>query len=147
MFSFSIMDIAIDAAKRASTAEEVPVGAVIAIGNEIISVAYNRVIEMHDPTAHAEVLAIRDACQKLKTCMLTDCQMYVTLEPCAMCTKAILLSRIKKIYFGAYNFKTGAIFHGENMLYSKQNILEVIGGVKERECSDVLRDFFMARRS
>lgn len=146
MFDFDFMDIAINASRSASVNEEVPVGAVITRGGDVISVAYNRVIEMHDPTAHAEVLAIREACSKLETCMLTDCQMYVTLEPCAMCTKAILLSRIKKVYFGAYNFKTGAIFHGENMLYSKQNILEVIGGVKERECSDVLRDFFVARR-
>ena len=146
MFDFDFMDIEINASRKASVNEEVPVGAVITRGNKVISVAYNKVIEMHDPTAHAEILAIREACSKLETCMLTDCQMYVTLEPCAMCTKAILLSRIKKVYFGAYNFKTGAIFHGENMLYSKQNILEVIGGVKERECSDVLRDFFIARR-
>ncbi len=146
MFDCSRMDIAVKAAVTALSEGEVPIGAAIFKNGNSIAVEHNRVIALCDPTAHAEVLAIRRACQLLKTNILIDCVMYVTLEPCAMCAKAIMLSKISKIYFGAYNFKTGAIFHGENMIHLHQNILEVIGGVKETECSQVLKHFFLTRR-
>lgn len=146
MFDFSLMDIALQEAEIARSCGEVPIGAAVYRAGKLIASDHNRVISLNDPTAHAEVLTIRRACKKLKTHMLIDCEMYITLEPCALCTKAIMLSRIKKIYFGAYNLKTGAVFHGENMLCLHQNILEVIGGVKEDECSQRLKRFFMTRR-
>lgn len=140
------MRIAISAAYEADRKGEIPIGAVIVSNGEVISAAHNLVISHNDPTAHAEVVAIREACIKLHTHMLGDCEMYVTLEPCAMCAKAILLARMKKLYFGAYNFKTGSIFHGENMVYLFENLLEVIGGVEETACSLILKRFFEARR-
>lgn len=146
MFDFSPMDTALQEADVASAEGEVPVGAAVLKGNELIARGHNRVIALNDPTAHAEVLAIRQACERLKTHMLIDCAIYVTLEPCALCVKAIMLSRIKKIYFGAYNIKTGAVFHGENMLCLHQNMLEVIGGIREIECSQSLDKFFLAHR-
>lgn len=146
MFDFSPMDTALQEADVAFAEGEVPVGAAVLKGNELIARGHNRVIALSDPTAHAEVLAIRQACERLKTHMLIDCAIYVTLEPCALCVKAIMLSRIKKIYFGAYNIKTGAVFHGENMLCLHQNMLEVIGGIREIECSQSLDKFFLAHR-
>ena len=146
MFDFSMMDVALREADIALSEGEVPIGAAIFKGNELISSGHNRLISLNDPTAHAEVVAIRDACKRLKTHMLSDCVIYVTLEPCALCTKAIMLARMRKICFGAYNFKTGAVFHGENMLYLHKNILEVIGGIREIECSQSLKKFFLARR-
>lgn len=140
------MRIAISAAYEADQKGEVPIGAVIVRNGEVISAAHNLVISNNDPTAHAEVVAIREACRKLHTHILDDCEMYVTLEPCAMCAKAILLARMKKLYFGAYNFKAGSIFHGENMVHLFENLLEVIGGVEETTCSLILKRFFEARR-
>lgn len=146
MFRFSLMDLAIDQAVKAELVGEVPVGAVISYHQTPLSFAHNMVIANADPTAHAEILAIRQACELLNTHILAGCSMYVTLEPCAMCAKAISLARISKLYFGAYDFKTSAVFHGENMLYCRRDMPEVIGGVKEQQCSSMLTDFFIARR-
>lgn len=141
------MDIAIEEANIALKENEVPVGAVIVLGNVVIARAHNEVEQLKDPTAHAEILAIRRACKKLNSCYLDECKIFVTLEPCSMCLKAIFLSKIKKIYFGAYSFNTGAIFHKENMVQCKGNYdMKVVGGFKETSCSDLLKNFFLAKR-
>lgn len=143
----AFMDFAIEHARLAFENDEVPVGAVIVRDEKVISSAHNQVRTLCDPTAHAEILSIREACKKLNSCYLDDCELFVTLEPCAMCAKAILLSRIKKIYFGAYSFKTGAIFHNQNMLqYDDFLNMKVVGGFRETSCSDLLKMFFEAKR-
>ncbi len=126
---------------------EVPVGATIVQNNKLITSAHNLVMTNNDSTAHAEIIAIRNACNKLETHRLDDCEIFVTLEPCAMCMKAILLAKIKKLYFGAYSFKTGAVFHGESMVQCYKSFdLKVVGGLKETECSVLLKDFFSSIR-
>lgn len=122
--------------------EEVPVGAVIVHNERIIAKAHNLTRNSHDPTAHAEIIAIRKAALKLRTSYLIDCSIYVTLEPCAMCAQALLWSRISKLYFGAYNLRCGAI-ESKNNNYSK---LEAYGGIKEQEASKLLIEFFSRRR-
>lgn len=141
------MNLALEQARLAFEKDEVPVGAVIVRDQQVIAATYNQVLTLCDPTAHAEILAIRKACKKLNTCYLNECNMFVTLEPCAMCAKAIWLSRIKKIYFGAYSFKTGAIFHNQNVLqYDDFFDMKVVGGFKETSCGDLLKMFFKAKR-
>ena len=141
------MDAAISQAKIACKIGEVPVGATIVQNNRIIAASHNLVVTNNDATAHAEILSIRDACNKLETHRLDDCEIFVTLEPCAMCMKAIILAKIKKLYFGAYSFKTGAVFHGENMIQCYKSFdLKVVGGLKETECSVLLKDFFRSVR-
>lgn len=141
------MDAAISLAKDAYEIGEIPVGAVIVQNGHVLASSHNLVITNNDPTAHAEIMAIRLACNKLETTHLDDCEIFVTLEPCAMCLKAILLAKIKKLYFGAYSFKTGAVFHGKNMLqYDNCFNLKVVGGLKETECSVLLKKFFSSIR-
>ncbi len=147
MFNFKTMDIAIQAAQQGMLNDEVPVGAVITTHEkQIVAVAHNEVMRMNDPTAHAEMLAIRIACKTLGTHHLDTCEIYVTLEPCEMCMNAILLSRIKRLYFGAYNAKHNSILFRKNMVQCSNDKLEVIGGVKEASISQILKDFFSSRR-
>ena len=136
-------------ARAAASVGEVPVGAVIvdAAGNVIAS-AHNLTETHKDPTAHAEMLALRAACEKLSSPRLTDCDMYVTLEPCPMCASAIGFARIRRLYFGAYDPKGGGVEHGPR-IYAQptcHHAPEVVGGLNEAECGLILRDFFAAKR-
>lgn len=137
-------------AKKAKTSGEVPIAAAIvdSAGNLIAS-AHNRVEKRQDATAHAELLAIRKATKIKGKKYLQDCDLYVTLEPCAMCAQAISLAKIRRVYFGAYDPKSGGVEHGARVFNHPQchHAPEVIGGVMEKECGQLLSDFFAGKRS
>ena len=144
----SPMALALAQAELACLQGEVPIGAVIVHKNQIIAAAHNLVVTTYDPTAHAEILVLRQASQHLKTAFLTHCDLYVTLEPCAMCAQAIAWSRVRRLIFGAYDPKSGAVIHGPR-LFSKSichHQPEVIGGVEEKICQHQLRHFFQKLR-
>ena len=146
----SPMLIALKQARIGFDAEEVPVGAVIIESQtgKIVSKAHNRVQQLQDPTAHAEILAIRSASYKVGNARLNNLDLFVTLEPCAMCAHAISLARINKLVFGAYDSKNGGVENGVRGFSNPacNHIPEIIGGVYETEASDILREFFKARR-
>jgi tRNA(adenine34) deaminase len=127
---------------------EAPIGAAVTHGGVVIARAGNRTREDNDPTAHAEVLAIRAAARALGNFRLTDCDLYVTLEPCAMCAGAIGHARLRRLYFAAYDPKGGAVENGPRVFSQKEclHVPEVYGGLREREAADLLRAFFKARR-
>ena len=131
---------AIDIAKRAKG--EIPVGAIIVKDGEIISSAFNQKEKLNDATAHAEILAIRDAEKKLGRWRLDDCEMYVTLEPCPMCAWAIINSRIKTLYFGSFDLNYGALGSKLDLRKLANSKLKVYGGIMEEECDKVLEEFF-----
>ncbi len=137
-------------AEAAARRGEVPVGAVVVDGltGRVLAVAGNRTEEDADPTAHAEILAIRSAAQTLGSARLPDCDLYVTLEPCAMCAAAIAFARIRRVYFGAYDPKGGAVEHGPRWFEQPtcHHRPEVYGGIEEARAATLLRDFFAARR-
>jgi tRNA(adenine34) deaminase len=139
---------AFEAARAAAAAEEVPVGAAILRGSDIIAVAGNRTLRDRDPTAHAEMLVIRAACEKTGSERLVDCDLYVTLEPCAMCAAAISFARIRRLYFAADDPKGGAVEHGPRFFSQPtcHHAPEVYGGIRESEAAQMLRDFFQSRR-
>ena len=143
------MDLAFAEAIRARDLGEVPVGAVVVSGDgELLANTGNRTLSFHDPTAHAELLAIRAACAKLGSERLIDCDLYVTLEPCAMCAAAISFARIRRLYFGASDPKGGAVEHGPR-LFSQTTCHhrpEIVGGLDEARAAGLLRDFFAGRR-
>lgn len=146
--ALSFMDNAIHQARLAEQQEEIPVGAVVVHQNTIIGVGGNEVFKTLDPTAHAEVVAIRQACQTLGQHRLDGCDLYVTLEPCPLCAAAISLARIRTVYFGAYDPKGGAIDHGPR-LYQQPTCHHrphVIGGIQEKQCGDLLKLFFDDKR-
>jgi tRNA(adenine34) deaminase len=148
MDDLNFMEQALDLAREAATLGEVPVGAVVVSDGEIVGRGYNQPIGRHDPTAHAEVLALRDAARRLGNYRLPGCTLYVTLEPCAMCIGAIFHARIARVVFGARDPKTGAAgsvidLFGEARL---NHHAEVLGGVREAECGALLSAFFAARR-
>lgn len=140
---------AIDEARAAALRGEVPIGAVIvdAAGN-IIARAGNETEAACDPTAHAEVLAIRRACASLGAPRLPNCDLYVTLEPCPLCATAISFARIRRVYFGAYDPKGGGVDHGPRIYdhATCHHRPEVYGGISEQTCGDLLRDFFKDKR-
>jgi tRNA(adenine34) deaminase len=142
------MTAALNAAREAAVTGEVPVGAAIVQGGEIIAVAANAPRRLSDPTAHAEMLAIRAASEKLGSDRLLGCTLYVTLEPCAMCAGAIALSRIERVVYGAADPKGGGVAHGARVFDQPtcHHRPEVIDGVGEAEAAALLRDFFAARR-
>lgn len=143
------MDMALEQARAAEKAGEVPVGAVILGGDgTVLARAHNRVIADRDPTAHAEMLAIRQAANALDSERLTGCSLYVTLEPCAMCAQAISLARIDRLYFGAEDPKGGGVIHGARVFSQAtcHHAPEIYGGIGERESAKLLRDFFAQRR-
>lgn len=144
----SFMDLALDEARAAVTAGEVPVGCVIVHEGEVIARAHNRTLADRDPTAHCEMLAIRQAAEALASERLTDCDLYVTLEPCAMCTAAISFARIRRLYYGAADPKGGAVENGVRFFASPtcHHRPEVYGGIAEADASELLKDFFRARR-
>ncbi|MBN8544126.1 MAG: nucleoside deaminase [Alphaproteobacteria bacterium] len=137
-------------AKKAAQKGEVPIAAAIVdnAGN-LISMAHNRVEKRKDATQHAELIAIRLACKARGEKYLEDCDLYVTLEPCAMCAQAISLAKIRRVYFGAYDAKGGGVEHGARVFSHPQchHAPEVIGGVMENECGQLLSDFFAAKRN
>jgi tRNA(adenine34) deaminase len=143
------MDLALAEAEAARDLGEVPIGAVIVSPSGVVlSCAGNRTLALRDPTAHAELLAIRQACAELGSERLADCDLYVTLEPCAMCAAAISLARIKRLYFGAADPKGGAVEHGPRFFQQPtcHHAPEVIGGIGEARASALLKAFFAARR-
>ena len=142
------MRAALDAAREAADAGEVPVGAVVTRGGAIIAVAANAPRRLHDPTAHAEIRAIRAAAEALGTDRLEECDLWVTLEPCAMCAGAIAHARIARLYYGAEDAKGGAVAHGPRFFAQPtcHHRPEVYSGIAEDESAALLRDFFAARR-
>lgn len=142
------MASALREAERAATLEETPVGATVWRGDAIVAQAHNETAERGDPMAHAEVLAIERALQALETDRLTDCTLYVTLEPCAMCAGAIVLAKVGRVVFGAYDDKAGMAGSVGDLLRHPQlnHRPEVIGGVMDTECGDLLQRFFASRR-
>jgi tRNA(adenine34) deaminase len=144
----SFMDLALKAAETAGKSAEVPIGCVIVLNNEVIATAANRTVSDRDPTAHAEILAIRQATLAVGSERLVDCDLYVTLEPCTMCAGAISLARIRRLYYGAADPKGGAVDSGVRFFASPtcHHIPEVYSAVGEQEAATLLRDFFKARR-
>lgn len=138
------MKRAIKLAKQANG--EIPVGALIVKDNEVIAETFNQKELLNDVTAHAEILAIREAEQKLKRWRLDDCEMYVTLEPCPMCAWAIINSRIKTVYFGAYDHNYGALGSKIDLRKIANSKLKVYGGIMEKECTEILNNFFQKNR-
>lgn len=146
----SHMEIALEEARLAASRGEVPVGAaVVGPSGRVVGRAGNRTRELHDPSAHAEMLAIRAACAATGQERLVDHDLYVTLEPCAMCAGVIAHARIRRLYFGARDQKGGAVEHGARVFEHPQCLHrpEVYGGIGESDSADLLRAFFFSRRS
>lgn len=143
------MTIALEEAQAAQSRNEVPVGAVIVDARgTVLAQAGNRVLELKDPTAHAEMLVIREAAKRLSSERLVTCDLYVTLEPCAMCAQAISFARLRRLYYGADDPKGGAVIHGAR-LYSRPTCHhrpDIYGGIGEEPAARLLKDFFRARR-
>lgn len=143
----SFMREALFEAERAAKNNEVPVGAVIVSSSKILSGAHNRAISLNDPTAHAEILAIREACRIKNNYRIPDCDLYVTLEPCAMCLGSILQARIRRLVFGALDPKSGAVESIMSFPFERMNHpLKIEGGILADECGKILKDFFVAKR-
>jgi tRNA(adenine34) deaminase len=144
----SFMAAALEQADRAAAAGDVPIGAVVARGGEVVAAAHNRRIIERDPTAHAEMLAITQAAEALNNWCLMDATIYTTLEPCAMCTGAMVHARVKRLVFGAYDPKAGAAGSVINLAQhpSLNHRIEVTGGVLAEECGKMLSDFFLEKR-
>ena len=146
---FHWMREALALAREAGAADEVPVGALVVKDGEVFGRGFNRPIGGHDPTAHAEVMAMRDAAQRLGNYRLVDCTLYVTLEPCVMCAGAIMLARIARVVFGAADAKTGACGSVVDLFAESRlnHHARVQGGVLAEESAALLSSFFAARRS
>lgn len=142
------MQMALNEARAAAERGEVPVGAVLVRGTEVLARDGNRTRELNDPTAHAEMLVIRAAGARLKSERLVNCDLYVTLEPCAMCAAAASFARLRRIYFGASDPKGGAVENGPRFFSQPtcHHAPEVYGGIAERQAAEVLRSFFQDRR-
>src|SRR3977135_32913 len=144
----SFMDLALKTAENAAKAGEVPIGCVIVRDYEVIATAGNRTLTERDPTAHAEILAIRQAAEAVGTERLVDCDLYVTLEPCTMCAAAISFARLRRLYYGAPDPKGGAVESGVRFFASPtcHHVPEVYSSVGESEAAILLREFFKTRR-
>ncbi len=142
------MQLALDAARAAAGEGEVPIGAAVVKGEEVLAVAANRTRNPPDPSGHAEIVALREAAAKLGSERLVGCDLYVTLEPCAMCAGAISHARIARLYYAAPDPKGGAVEHGARVFEHPQCLHrpEVYAGMGEAEAAELLRDFFKARR-
>jgi tRNA(adenine34) deaminase len=143
------MGLALAEAEAAAARGEVPIGAVVVDADgKVLAKAGNRTLELRDPTAHAELIAIREACSKLGSERLVDCDLYVTLESCAMCAAAISFARIRRLYFGASDPKGGAVEHGPRFFQRAtcHHAPDVYGGIGEARAAALLKDFFAARR-
>lgn len=142
------MQKAIELACKAASEDEVPVGAVLVKDSQLISEGWNRSIQNHDPSAHAEMMAMRNAGQTLQNYRLIDTTLYVTLEPCSMCVGAMIHARVKRLVFGAYDSKTGAAGTAINLINdpAHNHKIEVFGGVLQEDCKKLLQDFFRKKR-
>ena len=142
------MGFALEEAKLAHQKEEVPIGAIILLNNEIIGRGHNQPIKSCDPTAHAEIIALREAAQKIENYRLSEATVYVTIEPCAMCAGAIVNARIKRLVFGAVEPRQGAISSVFQICSNRSlnHQVNVTAGIKEAECKDLMQFFFKARR-
>lgn len=153
MQNFSNKDIyfmqqALECAKIAYSKNEVPIGAVIVKDNKIVAKGYNKSITLKDTTAHAEIIAIRKACKKLGNYRLNDCSIYVTIEPCIMCIGALVHSRIKNLYFGAYDKKFGACGSIIDISKTKANHkINIYSGLLEKDCAIIMKEFFKSKRT
>jgi tRNA(adenine34) deaminase len=150
MKSPEVMALALAEARAAAARGEVPVGAVVVSAKgEVLARAGNHTLELKDPTAHAEMLVLREAAAKRGSERLTDCDLYVSLEPCAMCAAAISFARIRRIYFGAGDEKMGAVEHGPRFFQQPtcHHRPEVYGGIGEREARELMQSFFNVKRS
>ena len=145
----SIMEVALSEAKLALLKDEVPIGAlIINKDGHIISKSRNKNRELNDPTAHAEILAIRMACKKIKSDKLVGYSIYVTLQPCEMCLHAILNARISRLYYGASDLKNINLQKKYDIISEKKNFnIEVYSGINEKKCSDLLINFFKTKRN
>ena len=142
------MKLALEQAKIAYKKDEVPIGAVIVCNDKVIAKGFNIREKRNDPTGHAEIVAIKKACKKRRSWRLEDCTIYVTVEPCSMCAGALLWTRIRRIVFGAFDAKGGALGSSYN-LFEQKNLnhkAEITSGVLEEECSKIMKDFFKAKR-
>ena len=144
----SFMELALEEARAAGGRGEVPVGCVIVRDGKVVASAGNRTLADRDPTAHAEIVAIRSACAALGSERLSDCDLYVTLEPCAMCAGAVAFARIRRLYYGAPDPKGGAVDNGVKFFASSSchHRPEVYGGLAEAEASALLKSFFQEKR-
>jgi len=144
----AFMQVALEQAADSAKAGEIPVGAVVVVSGEIVATGQNRSIRDSDPSAHAEVVALRAAGSTLSNYRLTDATLYVTLEPCAMCIGAIVQARVARVVFGAYDAKAGAVGSVIDLSDSPafNHRFEVLGGVLAEECGAVLKEFFSERR-
>jgi tRNA(adenine34) deaminase len=144
----SYMDLALEQANAAAERGEVPVGAVLVRDGSVIATAGNRTRELNDPTAHAEMLVIRDAATKFQSERLSGCDLYVTLEPCAMCAGAISFARIQRLYYAAADPKGGGVDHGGRLFRQPtcHHAPEVYAGIGEAQASEILRKFFREKR-
>lgn len=145
----AFMALALDQARLAWAAGEVPVGAVVVRDGEVIAAGFNQPISSHDPTAHAEIVALRAAADKLGNYRLPGCELYVTLEPCAMCSGAMMHARLARVVYAAHDPKTGVCGSVLDLFQQEQlnHHTEVVGGVLADEASAMLKDFFAARRA
>ncbi len=144
------MKFALDEAKKASDNNEVPVGCVIVRKGEIIGSAHNMMKKTLNQTEHSEIIAIRNASQKLKSGYLEECDLYVTLEPCAMCAAAISIARIRRLYCGALDEKSGGVYNNAKLFYGKKGLHHIpdhYNGLLERQCEEILKDFFIKKRN
>ena len=142
------MGIALKLAHKAALEDEVPVGAILVEDGKIIARGYNKREQKNDPTMHAEIVAIRKACQKKESWRLEKCTLYVTVEPCSMCAGTILWSRIKRVVYGTKDPKGGALGSSYN-LFDQPNLNhhpEIVGGVLEEECANEIKSFFKGKR-
>ena len=142
------MDLALKAAESAAISGEVPIGCVVVRDNAVIATAANRTLTDRDPTAHAEILALRQAAQVIGSARLVDCDLYVTLEPCTMCAGAISFARIRRLYYGAADPKGGAVESGVRFFAAPtcHHAPEVYSAVGEQQAAEMLKAFFKARR-
>lgn len=145
----SYMELAFEQAQLAGLRGEVPVGAVLVQNGTLIVADGNRTLELHDPTAHAETLVIRKACKQLGSERLPDCDLYVTLEPCPMCAAVISFARIRRLYFGASDVKSGAVENGVCYFNNPtcHHSPDVYSGLMETQCGRLLKDFFTGKRT
>lgn len=143
--NYKFMEAALSAARKAEKLGEIPVGAVIVKDGEIISEGYNLRETNNNSLHHAEIVAIDNACRKINNRRLSDCDIYVTLEPCIMCGGAIINSEIKNVYFGAYDINGGSCGISRNIFKDFKNI-NIMGGIMEKECAEILTKFFKKMR-
>ncbi|WP_027400312.1 tRNA adenosine(34) deaminase TadA [Anaerovorax odorimutans] len=148
IYKESLMEEALKEAEKAFSIGEVPIGAIIEKDGNIIGRGYNRTESMKDPTSHAEIIAIKEAAANLGGWRLLDCNMYVTMEPCSMCAGAIVLSRIKKVYIGTMDKKTGACGSLMNILQDDRlnHYVEIETGIKQKQCEEIMKTFFKKLR-